>query len=152
MPDNQELLEEYCEEAFDAIVNETNLFDHNYKKFQRLISCGKKSIQLGCFPKDMDPQCIELCRAMNEISGIITINSCCGHSKEPMWICFAAKNRSGLFKILSIVDHAFKCEICVVDNNKPNYFIYYLYSYSKGKKIYNEALELAKKLQIANNK
>lgn len=40
----------------------------------------------------MDLECIELCEAMNKISGINTIDSCCGHGKFPYRVFFRADN------------------------------------------------------------
>jgi len=36
----------------------------------------------------MDPACIDLCTALNELIGIETIGSCCGHGKSPYLIWF----------------------------------------------------------------
>lgn len=39
-------------------------------------------------PFDMDTECIDLCVALNSLPGIETVNSCCGHGKQPYWIWF----------------------------------------------------------------
>lgn len=39
-------------------------------------------------PKDMDEECIKLCRKLNSLSNIKTTESCCGHLKEPYRIFF----------------------------------------------------------------
>ena len=51
-------------------------------------------------PKDIDPECIELCNAMNEMPGIETISSCCGHGKIPFEIDFRAKSLENLPALL----------------------------------------------------
>jgi hypothetical protein len=42
------------------------------------------------YPKDMDPECISLCDAINLIIGIETYESCSGHNKTPFRIWFTA--------------------------------------------------------------
>ncbi len=39
------------------------------------------------YPEGMDQECQELADAMNEVPGITTTSSCCGHGKRPyrMW-------------------------------------------------------------------
>lgn len=39
-------------------------------------------------PADLDPECLELCRALNAMPGIMTTGSCCGHGRGPyrIWI------------------------------------------------------------------
>ncbi len=39
-------------------------------------------------PADLDPECLELCKALNSLAGIETFESCCGHGKYPFWIWF----------------------------------------------------------------
>lgn len=34
----------------------------------------------------MDPECIPLCAAINELDGFATFESCCGHGRKPFWI------------------------------------------------------------------
>ena len=41
-------------------------------------------------PNNIDPECIELCNAMNDF-GLKTTGSCCGHKKLPFWIAFESK-------------------------------------------------------------
>jgi hypothetical protein len=53
---------------------------------------------------DMDKECIELCDAMNFLSDIRTIESCCGHNKTPYQIWFRAKNLKALPKLLYYFD------------------------------------------------
>lgn len=37
---------------------------------------------LTCGRSNMDRECIELCEALNQIEGIRTVESCCGHGKS----------------------------------------------------------------------
>lgn len=39
-------------------------------------------------PDDLDPEVRELCEAINALPGVATIESCCGHGKQPfrIWV------------------------------------------------------------------
>lgn len=50
--------------------------------------------------EDMDAECIPLCRAMNAIEGIRTVESCCGHGVGPHRIFFKAASIGNLTSIL----------------------------------------------------
>lgn len=39
-------------------------------------------------PKDIDNECVDICEAMNQLPGLYTIESCCGHGRTPYWIFF----------------------------------------------------------------
>jgi hypothetical protein len=39
-------------------------------------------------PGDMDKECIALCKKLNSLSNIKTVESCCGHLKEPYRVFF----------------------------------------------------------------
>jgi hypothetical protein len=56
-----------------------------------------------------DPEVVELCRALNDLPGIATTNSCCGHGKSPFCIFFDPdpKDRRGLFILARCVDHRY---------------------------------------------
>lgn len=56
------------------------------------------------YPSDMDPECIPICDAMNGLSGIHTIESCCGHGERPHRIFFTAQAINCLIPVL------FRCE------------------------------------------
>ena len=51
-------------------------------------------------PDDMDPECIPICTAMNNLPGIRTVESCCGHGERPHWIFFLAETIDSLCPIL----------------------------------------------------
>lgn len=44
----------------------------------------------------MDPECVLLCRALNALPGITTIESCCGHGRKPFWIWFTVASLEDL--------------------------------------------------------
>jgi hypothetical protein len=54
----------------------------------------------------MDPECVALCDAMNEMEGIETIASCCGHSYAPFRIYFEADSINDLKPILTLIDES----------------------------------------------
>jgi hypothetical protein len=47
-------------------------------------------------PDDLDPECRDLCEALNLIPGIMTTESCCGHGREPYRIWFTAGSLEAL--------------------------------------------------------
>lgn len=55
----------------------------------------------------MDGECIELCDALNDLPGIATFESCCGHGKAPFRIFFHCKELANLRPILEALEHNF---------------------------------------------
>lgn len=53
---------------------------------------------------ELDAECVELCKVINSIRGLCTIESCCGHGKEPYHIFFTVKNLKDLPVLLYFVD------------------------------------------------
>lgn len=51
-------------------------------------------------PPDLDPEVLSLCRAMNGFPGIVTVESCCGHGREPFRIWFMAASLEALPPLL----------------------------------------------------
>ena len=49
---------------------------------------AEKQKNVGLLSEDMDPECLKLCQAINKISGLITVESCCGHDQRPFQIYF----------------------------------------------------------------
>ena len=43
----------------------------------------------------IDPECASLCRAINGIAGLTTIESCCGHGKSEFHIWFKVIGKLG---------------------------------------------------------
>ncbi len=52
----------------------------------------------------MDVECIPLCDAINELPGLYTIDSCCGHNKKPFRIWFEARSLKHLPALLYYFD------------------------------------------------
>ena len=51
-------------------------------------------------PLGMDIECVPICKAMNKVPGILTVESCCGHGKTPFHIWFEAKSLTALPALL----------------------------------------------------
>lgn len=56
------------------------------------------------YPDGMDKECVALCDAINALEGLRTIESCCGHDKEPFRIYFKAKHLKELPILLFYTD------------------------------------------------
>jgi len=55
-------------------------------------------------PADMDPECIDLCTAMNGWGAIRTTDSCCGHGKNPYRVFFMSESLEDLPPLLYYFD------------------------------------------------
>jgi len=40
-------------------------------------------------PKDLDPECLEICKELNNLDGIQTTGSCCGHGRGSFFVYLA---------------------------------------------------------------
>ena len=58
---------------------------------------------------EFDPECVELCQAINALPGIWTTESCCGHARHEfhVWMHFAASDLRGLVLLTRAVDHRY---------------------------------------------
>ena len=68
----------------------------------------------------MDEPCIEICDAMNEIEGVETFESCCGHSKHTFRVFFTITNSRGVYAVLRANDPRYggpewRCEASTTD-------------------------------------
>ena len=54
--------------------------------------------------EDFDKECIELCKTLNNLEGLKTTESCCGHLRDRFMIFFQCNNFSTLAKISRSVD------------------------------------------------
>lgn len=89
----------------------------------------------------MDTECINLVKALNDIPGVYTHNSCCGHGKEPFRIWFEVVNYNCLFLILRAISHnywnvAFECK---ATNSDVSGVKFQVESLEKGVPAYKEA-------------
>lgn len=56
------------------------------------------------YPNDMDPDCVPLCDALNNMMGIETSESCAGHGKRPFRVHFSAQDVNDLRPLLEAID------------------------------------------------
>ena len=94
-------------------------------------------------PDDIDVECYYLCRALNSLPGLDTIESCCGHGKEKYRIWFRAAYPKTINPLIRMLYEHPGWE-CSYHYNKThnNYYWCLTYNDSKGKKAYEEAIEL----------
>ena len=52
----------------------------------------------------MDKEVIDLCKALNKLPGISTVESCCGHEKHPFRIFFIAETLDNLPPVAYFLD------------------------------------------------
>ncbi len=73
--------------------------------------------------EDFDKECVELCKALNNMDNVETTESCCGHLKDRFMIFFKCDNFSTLAKISRSVNRNYsdgKWELLVNDSDiKP---------------------------------
>ena len=51
-------------------------------------------------PADLDAEVRELCEAINALAGVATVESCCGHGKQPFRIWLRVKDPADLLPLL----------------------------------------------------
>jgi hypothetical protein len=56
--------------------------------------------QIKRYDQWMDSECVPLCDALNNLPGIETFESCCGHGKSPFMIFFIAEGIEDLLPVL----------------------------------------------------
>ena len=98
---------------------------------------------------NIDKECVELCDAINSIPGIYTVESCCGHGKHEFRIWFKVEDHENLPILLYYIDPChvgFRWHCEVITDCAMSPITYKLYSESLGKKSYQEADEIAKKI------
>lgn len=55
-------------------------------------------------PQDLDPQVLRLCTAINELDGVATVSSCCGHGARPFMVYLAVQEPECLLPLLYVID------------------------------------------------
>jgi hypothetical protein len=55
-------------------------------------------------PADLDPECYDLCVALNKIPSIRTTESCCGHGEHAYVIFFQSRTMKSLIPLLYWID------------------------------------------------
>jgi len=106
-------------------------------------------------PNGMDPECTELCKAINDLlPGLQTVESCCGHGKLPFRIWFTVSTIKALREELPIL--LYWCDSCHIGFDWPCFVetdcgmsppMFRLESYMVGDQAYLEAGKIAKHLR-----
>lgn len=55
---------------------------------------------MWAFPADLDPEVLLLCQAINELPGLMTVGSCCGHGRDPFHVYLIASSLDDLPPLL----------------------------------------------------
>ena len=76
-----------------------------------MLLCVKRANHRWRAPKDMDAECVELCRQLNRLPGIETTESCCGHGKRTFCIWFRAHSLRDLPRLLYWFDQCHTGEV-----------------------------------------
>lgn len=95
----------------------------------------------------IDKECIDLCAAINDIPGLRTVESCCGHGERTYKIWFKAETLEWLPSLLYFCDSChvgfnWKCLATTDCGMSPVTFL--LESESKGQKAYEESKIISK--------
>lgn len=70
--------------------------------------------------KELDKECVTLCKTLNEMDGLNTTESCCGHLKDRFMVFFKCDNFSTLAKISRSVNRNYSdgnWELLVTDSD-----------------------------------
>lgn len=106
------------------------------------------------YDDQMDPQVIDLCNAINEIPGLETTSSCCGHDRHGVWIWLEAETTRDLYILSRCIDKRYYGSLChwtlEVDSSdmlEGNPVSFWLNSHTKGSTAYGEAMRLAEAIR-----
>lgn len=94
----------------------------------------------------MDKECIAICDAINQIPGLQTVESCCGHGDKEFRVWFGVQDLENLPVLLYCCGH---CHVgfrwnCLVDTDcRVSPVTFCLESESMGEAAYREAQEIA---------
>lgn len=55
------------------------------------------------YPASMDKECVALCDVLNSIPGLQTVESCCGHNRNPFQVFFTSTTLVALEALLQTV-------------------------------------------------
>lgn len=105
----------------------------------------------------MDPECVQLCDAVNSIAGLETVSSCCGHGKTPFRIFFYLRDKTkinNLSVISRVMDRRYGGPVnweCVLEGtDAPEYMPYFCITSgaSRGEKAYAESIDIAENMSF----
>lgn len=104
------------------------------------------------YPGTMDKPCIPICDAINNIPGLTTVDSCCGHSHESFMIGFSARSVNNLYALTRLVDKRYSSvpgwNVVVSDTDVCELpVLFYLHSGTNiGRRAYTQANAIAKSI------
>ncbi len=101
--------------------------------------------QITSYDGRMDIECIAICDAVNQIPGLRTVESCCGHGKDKFRVFFDVDDLSALPRLLYYcyfrhIGFRWNCFVETFDKEKVNF---YIESESIGEKAYFESKKIA---------
>jgi hypothetical protein len=90
---------------------------------RKKVSCNEVADLETLLYPNIDSECVDLCRALNSIPGIGTLESCCGHGRGSFSVWFYAESFEGLFIIGRVLDRRYgspdwfnwKCTVACCD-------------------------------------
>lgn len=102
---------------------------------------------------ELDEEVKDLVYVLNEIEGIKTISSCCGHNREPLWIDIIFFNINSLSLLINIIWKKFNYDFVLstdrgIVNNYTSHCSLKLYTTAKGEEAYAMAKKLANCLKM----
>ena len=79
-------------------------------------------------PEDVDAHCVSLCNLLNRIPELQTIESCCGHFKNPYMVFFICNDLRVLRRLARVADRNYSdgkwvIELCNSDRQPKNVFL-----------------------------
>lgn len=106
----------------------------------------------------MDKECIEICDALNNLIGVHTTESCCGHCKDRFMIFLNCNNEYSLSIIARVFDKRYietsqpwKVELITHDDGSYSYFIHSDNKYSLYESMMNDVNILIKNIKHWSN-
>jgi hypothetical protein len=96
----------------------------------------------------MDAECVLLCDTINDLVGLETISSCCGHGYAPFRIYFVADTPEDLKPLLRVIDEDENWRMRVDRaSNKEAEEVYFVLDGVQGDKGFDAAIRLATELR-----
>jgi len=77
------------------------------------ITATEKRIKENLNYSKIDRECVNLCKAINEIPGICTVESCCGHGESVYQIFFFVTSLTNLSLLLSCIHYKYDWAVYV---------------------------------------
>lgn len=145
------LIEDSDSEEIIKISNIDNLVQRPYRE----ISDNPRSdifIERDIF--GLDPEVETLVHALNDLSGIKTTGSCCGHDITELWVSFLVSNFKDLRDFMLLLDKHAKKTFClktaerIMQSEEEETLHFEIRTYTKGEEAYKAAERLAKIIKL----